>query len=112
MLFRSMDDIRSMVADMTVGAEDLLWNVLMFKEGEDARFKIPLVDIEDDLTHTQRGRSFIHSNGLSGKEVKMLEDLVNGRRRQEFLNKNEQWKWGGIRKHLKDVESLKSSSYC
>ncbi|KFZ11070.1 hypothetical protein V501_04922 [Pseudogymnoascus sp. VKM F-4519 (FW-2642)] len=92
---------------MTVDAEDLLWNVLMFKEGEDVRFKIPLADIEDDLTHTQRGKSFIHSNGLAGKEVEMLEDLVNGRRRQEFLDKNGQWKWGGIRKHLKDVDKFK-----
>ncbi|KFZ18502.1 hypothetical protein V501_01170 [Pseudogymnoascus sp. VKM F-4519 (FW-2642)] len=74
-----MDDIRKMVADMTDDAEDLLWNVLMFKEGDDVRFKIPLADIKDDLTHTQRGKSFIHSNGLVGKEVEMLEDLVNGR---------------------------------
>lgn len=102
-----MDDIRKMVADMTTDAEDLLWNVLMFKEGDDVRFKIPLAVIEDDLTHTQRGKSFIHSNGLAGKEVEMLEDLVNGRRRQEFLDKNGQWKWGGIRKHLKDVNKFK-----
>ncbi|KFY66248.1 hypothetical protein V496_02125 [Pseudogymnoascus sp. VKM F-4515 (FW-2607)] len=52
----------------------------------------------------QHGKSFIHSNGLAGKEVEMLEDLVNGRQRQEFLDKNGQWKWGGIRKHLKDVD--------
>ncbi|KFZ14409.1 hypothetical protein V501_03257, partial [Pseudogymnoascus sp. VKM F-4519 (FW-2642)] len=102
-----MDDIRSMVADMTVDAEDLLLNVLMFKEGDDVRFKIPLADIEEDLTHTQRGKSFIHSNGLAGKEVEMLEDLVKGRRRQEFLDKNGQWKWGGIRKHLEDVDKFK-----
>ncbi|KFZ20169.1 hypothetical protein V501_00279 [Pseudogymnoascus sp. VKM F-4519 (FW-2642)] len=103
----SMDDIRSMVANMTDDAEDLLWDVLMFKEGDDVRFKIPLADIEDDLKHTQRGKSFIHSNGLAGKEVEMLEDLVNGRRRQEFLDNNGQWKWGGIQKHLKDVDKFK-----
>lgn len=37
----------------------------------------------------------------------MLEDLVNGRRRQEFLDKNGQWKWVGIRKHLQDVDKFK-----
>lgn len=47
-----MDDIWSMVAEMTVNAEDLLWDSLMFKEGEDVRFIIPLVNIEDDLTQT------------------------------------------------------------
>lgn len=80
---------------------------MKFVEGDDVRFKIPLADIEGDLTHMQHGKSFIHSNGLAGKEVEMLEDLVNGRQRQEFLDKNGQWKWGGIRKHLKDVDKFK-----
>lgn len=30
-----MEDIRRMEADMTADAEDLLWNVLMFKQGDD-----------------------------------------------------------------------------
>ncbi len=46
----AMDDIRSMVAEMTTDAEDLLWDSLMFKEGDDVRFKILLASIEDDLT--------------------------------------------------------------
>ncbi|KFZ22996.1 hypothetical protein V502_02525, partial [Pseudogymnoascus sp. VKM F-4520 (FW-2644)] len=86
--------LMSIVADMTADAEDLLWNVLMFKEGDNVRFKIPLADIEDDLMHTQQGKSFIYSNSLAGKEVEMLEDLVNRQQRQEFLNKNGQWNWG------------------
>ena len=45
-----MDDIRSIVAEMTTDAEDLLWDSLMFKEGDDVRFKILLASIEDDLT--------------------------------------------------------------
>jgi hypothetical protein len=92
----AMDDIRSMVAEMTTDAEDLLWDSLVFKEGDDIRFKIPLASIEDDLTQTQQGKSFIHSNGLAGKEVEMLVDLVNGRRKQEFLDNNGQWKWKRI----------------
>ncbi|KFY03965.1 hypothetical protein V490_00040, partial [Pseudogymnoascus sp. VKM F-3557] len=104
---RLQDNIRSIVADMTTDTEDLLWNILMFKEGEDIRFKIPLADIEDNLTHTQQGKSFVHSNGLAGKEVEMLEDLVNGQRRQQFLDKNGEWKWGSIRKHLKDIDKFK-----
>jgi len=46
----AMDDIRSIVAEMTTDAEDLLWDSLMFKEGDDVRFKILLASIEDDLT--------------------------------------------------------------
>jgi hypothetical protein len=49
----AMDNIQSIVAEATTNAEDLLWDSLMFKEGEDVRFKIPLASIEDDLTQTQ-----------------------------------------------------------
>jgi hypothetical protein len=42
----AMDDIRSMVAEMTTDAEDLLWDSLIFKEGDDVRFKIRLASIE------------------------------------------------------------------
>lgn len=83
-------DIRSMVAEMRADAEDLLRDSLMFTEGEDVRFTIPLAGIKDDLTQTQGGKSFIHSNGLARKEAEMLEDLVNGRRKREFLDKNGQ----------------------
>ncbi len=62
----------------------------MFKKGDDVRFKIPLASIKDDLTQTQQGKSFIYSNGLARKEVEMLEDLVNRRRKREFLDNNDQ----------------------
>jgi hypothetical protein len=45
-----IDDIRNMVIEMTADVEDLLWGSLMFKEGEDVQFTIPLTSIEDDLT--------------------------------------------------------------
>ncbi|KPA39769.1 recq helicase [Fusarium langsethiae] len=76
-----MDNLRTMVASMMVEAEDLLWGQLMFEEGDDEHFVVPLVSIEDDLTQTRRGRSFVHSNGLAGKEVEMLKGLVAGVRK-------------------------------
>jgi hypothetical protein len=48
----TMNDIRSMVAEMTTNTEDLLWDFLMFKKGNDVRFKIPLASIKDDLIQT------------------------------------------------------------
>jgi hypothetical protein len=51
----------------------------MFKEGKDVWFTILLANIADNLTQTQQGKSFIHSNSLARKEVEMLEDLVNSR---------------------------------
>jgi hypothetical protein len=98
-----MEDLRTMVARMTVDAEDLLWGQLMFKEGTDERFVIPLAGIEDDLTQTRRGQSFLHRNGLAGKEVEMLEDLVASSRKTDLLDQTGEWKWAGIRKYLKLV---------
>jgi superfamily II DNA helicase RecQ len=102
-----MDDIRSMVAKMTVDAEDLLWGSLMFKEGDNARFTIPLAMIVDDLTFTQRGKSFVHRNGLAGKEVEMLKDLTSGPRHREFLDKNGQWRSVYVRRYLKLVQQFR-----
>lgn len=101
-----MNHIRTMVAEMTSDAEDLLWKTLLFKEGDDVRFVVPLAGIEDDLTQTVRGQSFIHSNGLAGKEGEMLSDLVCGQRRKEFLDKHGDWKWGGVRQYLKQVKKF------
>lgn len=95
-----MDSLRTIIANMTTDAEDLLWTSLMFKEGEDIRFAIPLSSIEDDLTLTVRGQSFVHRNGLNGKEVEMLEDLVVGCRKREFIDDQGEWRWAGIRRYL------------
>ncbi|KAF4345891.1 af291909_2recq family helicase [Fusarium beomiforme] len=99
-----MQDLRTMVARMTTDAEDLLWGQLMFKEGNDERFVIPLAGIEDDLTQTRRGQSFIHRNDLAGKEVEMLEDLIASSRKSDLLDRTGEWKWAGIRKYLKLVK--------
>ena len=83
-----IDDIQSIVVDITSNIEDLLQDSLIFKEGKDIRFTIPLASIKDDLTQIQRGKSFIYSNSLTRKEVEILEDLVNRQRKREFLDKN------------------------
>ncbi|KAL9572225.1 hypothetical protein ACKAV7_003638 [Fusarium commune] len=82
-----------MVAKMMADAEDLLWGQLMFKEGNDERFVIPLAGIEDDLTQTRRGQSFIYRNGLAGKEVEMLEDLITSSRKTDLLDQTGEWKF-------------------
>ncbi|PNP76142.1 hypothetical protein FNYG_10519 [Fusarium nygamai] len=79
----------------------------MFKEGNDERFVIPLAGIEDDLTQTRRGQSFIYRNGLAGKEVEMLEDLIISSRKTDLLDQTGEWKWAGIRKYLKLVKRFK-----
>jgi hypothetical protein len=99
-----LNSLRILVAEMTEEAEELLWSQLMFKEGSDNRFTIPLSKVEDDMTYTQRGKSFIHSNGLEGKEQEMLEDLISGRRKTTFIDSTGQWKWKQIRRYNQAVD--------
>ncbi|PON19994.1 hypothetical protein TGAM01_v211133 [Trichoderma gamsii] len=61
-----------------------------------------------DALRAMRGQSFVHTNsGLAGKEGEMLEDLVRGKRRQDFLEKDGRWNWEGIRGYLKSVDRFK-----
>lgn len=108
---------------MTVEAEDLLWESLLFRPpsgGRDGalgpqeaqpaelraegRFLIPLAAIRDDLTQTQRGHSFIHTNGLIGREKEMLQSLVAGPLQKEFLNGQGEWKWPRVQQYLQQVK--------
>ena len=36
----------------------------------------------------------------------MLEDLICGQQKREFLDKNGQWKWARVRKYLKFVQKF------
>jgi superfamily II DNA helicase RecQ len=101
-----MQSIRDMINEMVKDAEDLLWDKLMFKEGDDVRFHVPLGAIDDDLSHTQRGRSFVHANGLAGKEVEMLQDIVGGTRRADLLRSDGEWEWRAIQAYLKVVRQF------
>ncbi|SCV61242.1 uncharacterized protein FFFS_15811 [Fusarium fujikuroi] len=107
----TMDDIRQMVASMTADAEDLLWEQLMFREGKrDARFTIPLDQVQDDMTLTTRGKSFVHTNkSLQDKELEVLEDLLGSKRRATYIDRQGKWKEKGImqyKKHVRKLEEL------
>ncbi|KAG8674011.1 hypothetical protein FPOAC1_007330 [Fusarium poae] len=52
----------------------------------------------------RHGQSFIHRNGLAGKEVEMPEDLIASSRKTDLLDQTGEWKWAGIRKYLKLVK--------
>ncbi|KAG6069484.1 hypothetical protein E4U16_007657 [Claviceps sp. LM84 group G4] len=103
-----MDAIRLMMQKMIKEAEDLLWGSLMFKEGQNSRFVVPLAKIEDSPTDTRRGMSFLHFkvNGLAGKETEMLKDLVDSKRRLQFLNEDGEWNWPGVRQYLENVRKF------
>ncbi|KAK7390663.1 hypothetical protein QQX98_013388, partial [Neonectria punicea] len=68
------------------------------------RFLIPLAAIQDDLTQTQRGQSFIHANGLVGREREMLQNLIAGPFKKEFLDSQDEWKWPRVQQYLRKVK--------
>ncbi|KAH8649525.1 hypothetical protein BGZ61DRAFT_469592 [Ilyonectria robusta] len=68
------------------------------------RFLIPLAAIRDDLTQTQRGQSFMHTNGLLGREKEILQSLVAGPLQKEFLDSKGEWKWPRVQRYLQQVK--------
>ncbi|KAG6237706.1 hypothetical protein E4U25_002430 [Claviceps purpurea] len=103
-----MDKIRRMMQQMIKEAEDLLWGSLMFKEGQNSRFVVPLAEIKDSLMDTEQGNSFLcrRDNDLAGKETEMLKDLVDSKRRLQLLNEDGQWNWPGVRQYLENVRKF------
>ncbi|KAH6983607.1 hypothetical protein BKA56DRAFT_483196 [Ilyonectria sp. MPI-CAGE-AT-0026] len=104
----AIETIRQLIASITADTEDLLWDGLLFRprkaEAEagsgsgsgrrkslgllkqEDRFLIPLTTIRDDLTQTQQGQSFLYTNSLLGKEKKILQNLIAGPLKTQFLN--------------------------
>ncbi|KAK7390684.1 hypothetical protein QQX98_013367, partial [Neonectria punicea] len=68
------------------------------------RFLIPLAAIQDNLTQTQRGQSFIHANGLVSREREMLQNLIARPFKKEFLNSQDEWKWPRVQQYLQKVK--------
>ncbi|KAK7390680.1 hypothetical protein QQX98_013371 [Neonectria punicea] len=87
----AMETIRYMIRQMTMDVEDLLWDGLMFWP-------------RDDLTQTQRGQSFIHANGLVSREREMLQNLIAGPFKKEFLDSQDEWKWPRVQQYLRKVK--------
>jgi len=100
----SMDRFRRMVADVITEAERLLWEELMWC-GREERFTIPLLRIEDDVTFTKRGISFVSksSNGLADG----LDWMLKGMRRCEMGRKMRVdgiWNARRVRRYLRTVD--------
>jgi hypothetical protein len=72
---------RSMVRAVIEEAEDKLWRDLMWTVREQ-RFEIPLDKLQDDMTWTKRGVSFVDNanNGLQNKQDWMIERALTDNR--------------------------------
>jgi len=72
-----IERFRSMIRDAVTEAERMLWEELMWVYGREGRFTIALDKVEDDVTFTKRGISFISKsgNGLGGGLKWILQQM-------------------------------------
>jgi hypothetical protein len=94
----------SMVRGVVEEAEDRLWKDLMWAT-QAQRFEIPLDKLQDDVTWTRRGVSFVDNanNGLQDKREWMIKRTladVRGRK----MRKQGEWSRLVVRKYLRKVD--------
>jgi hypothetical protein len=103
----SLARLRKMIHDVIDKAADKLWAELMWTQRND-RFEIPLDKLEDDVTFTKRGISFVTNkrNGLMDKRGWMLEQAFahpEGRK----LHPGESWSKLPVLKYLRQVDRFR-----
>ncbi|KAK5277365.1 hypothetical protein LTR16_009874, partial [Cryomyces antarcticus] len=95
-----------MVRDVVKEAERVLWEELMWT-GPEGRFAVPLGKIEDDVTFTKRGISFVSksSNGLTGGLDWMIDRMqVSDEGRK--MRKGGIWNARLIRRYIRKVNKF------
>ena len=73
-----IERFKAMVSSVLKQAEDMLWEQLMYVSDHAERFTIPLESIQDDVTFTSRGYSFLSrpGNELGGGFEWIVQRLV------------------------------------
>jgi hypothetical protein len=98
---------RCMVRGVVEEAEGKLWKDLIWATQEQ-RFEIPLDKLQDDVTWTKRGVSFVDNanNGLQDKREWMIKRVladVRGKR----MRKQGEWSRLEVRKYLRKVDRFR-----
>ena len=96
-----------MVQDVITEAEHKLWSELMWTKSDD-RFHIPLEKLEDDVTFTKRGISFLtnRANGLEDKRQWMLQQALthpDGKK----LRRGGRWSAMPVKRYLRQVDRFR-----
>jgi hypothetical protein len=98
---------RSMVGAVIEEAEDKLWRDLIWTVREQ-RFEIPLDKLQDDVTWTKRGVSFVDNanNGLQNKQDWMIERALTDDKGRK-LRKRGEWSRSEVQKYLRMVDQFR-----
>ena len=100
---------RRMIHDAVTRAEDLLWQELMWVTERSGRFVVPLDRLDDDVSFTKRGISFISksSNGLGHGLDWMLQQMGDERLRR-WRRGPGRWRTTHVKRYLRRVNDFRS----
>ncbi|GAB7357797.1 hypothetical protein MBLNU459_g0613t1 [Dothideomycetes sp. NU459] len=101
-----ISQFKRMISDVITEAETLLWSKLMWT-GRDERFEMPLMDMEDDVTWTKRGVSFVNNtrNNLQDGHQWMLKKAKSSEGGRK-LRVNGVWQVRKVRRYLREVDKF------
>jgi superfamily II DNA helicase RecQ len=105
----SLTGFQAMVAGVLQQAESCLWGDLLWTQAEADRFQIPLDKIQDDVTFSQRGYSFLSrpDNELSGSLEETLTKMMGSPYGRKLRNaQNSAWQPKAARRYLRQVEKF------
>ncbi|KAF3029165.1 hypothetical protein E8E12_000446 [Didymella heteroderae] len=96
---------KAMVGGVLKQAEDMLWEQLMYISDGAERFSIPLERVQDDVTFTSRGYSFLSrpGNELGAGFEWMVRRLVRSQTGQK-MRAGGRWHHRHVRRYLRKVD--------
>ena len=97
-----LQSFRQMVHQNIADTEKIFWEKLMWIRDEAQRFTIDLDMIQDDLTFTLRGHSFVKGskNGLADGRTYMIEQMLRQRGKYRLRTPDKKWKLRNVRRWL------------
>ncbi|OLL24154.1 ATP-dependent DNA helicase tlh1, partial [Neolecta irregularis DAH-3] len=103
----TMDDFRGFLRNLIDDAENLLWDELFFATTDSRRFTIDLSKVQDNMTSTKVGESFIsfQENEFRHGEQTVLRNLLASRKRRIMLDIGK-WKLTGRKYYNSRVQQF------
>ena len=100
-----IERFKAMVGGVLKRAEDMLWEHLMYVSESAERFSIPLESVQDDVTFTSRGYSFLSppGNELGAGFEWMVRRLVRSQTGQK-MRAGGRWHHRHVRRYLRKVD--------
>ena len=108
-----VERFRTMAQELVVEAEEKLWQLCWVDKAED-RLSIDLAQIQDDVTFTRRGMSFVDttSNDLSRRLKWILTRARSGEASMQLQSADGRWRSKKVRQYLLQVDRFLETLLC